>query len=142
MGFEEDLDIGKRLELQVLKMIQQKYPKAFQISGYCKEYDIFVPELQIGVEVKSDQKSQHTGNIVIEFEFNGKPSALATTKAAYWVIYDGSVYVWFTPENIKKCIIQHKLDYYTFKGKGDEHFKKAYLINKQLLYQYALMINN
>ena len=61
------------------------------IDGYCKEWDIYIPELDEGVEVKSDQKSKHTGNIVIEIEFNGKPSALATTKAKYWVIFDSVI---------------------------------------------------
>ena len=141
MGFDESLDIGKQYEDIVLNMIQHKYPKAYKIEGYYKDFDIFIPELGVGVEVKSDQKSQYTGNIVIEIEYNGKPSALSTTKAAYWVVYDGESFVWFTPGKIQSCIDENNLTVAKFKGRGDHHFKKAYLIKKDLLYRYAVKIN-
>ena len=65
--------------------------------------------MNFGVEVKSDEKSKYTNNIVIEIEFNSKPSALSTTKAKYWVIYDGYNYNWFLTEKIKECIKDNKL---------------------------------
>lgn len=135
--FQEDLKAGKVLERSVLLQIQNKYPKAYIQEGYFKEWDIYVPELGIGVEVKSDQKSKHTGNIVIEIEFNGKPSALSTTKATYWVIYDGMEFRWFLPSEIKRCITENKLQHATFTGRGDTKSKKAYLIRKELLYKYT-----
>ena len=79
--FTEDLKVGKLYENIVLNKIKEKYPKAYIIDGYCKDWDIYIPELNFGVEVKSDKKSLHTGNIVIEIEMNGKPSALATSKS-------------------------------------------------------------
>lgn len=109
------------------------------IDGYCKEWDIYIPELDEGVEVKSDQKSKHTGNIVIEIEFNGKPSALATTKAKYWVIFDSESWNWFFVDDIKRCIKENNLKYATFTAKGDSKSKKAYLIKKELLYQYKIL---
>jgi hypothetical protein len=137
--FHRDLEEGKRHENIVLQQIKIKYPLAYIKEGYYKEWDIFIPELDIGIEVKSDQKSQYTGNIVIEVEFNGKPSALATTKAKYWVIYDGLDYVWFNVESIKNCIRDNNLQTAEFIGKGDTKSKKAYLIWKQLLYKYKLL---
>ena len=134
--FEADLKVGKIYEKIVLEKIHKKYPKAYIQKGYCKEWDIYIPELQIGVEVKSDKKSMHTGNIVIEIEFNNKPSALSTTKAEWWVIYDGIDYNWFTINNIKKCIKDNNLRYATFIGRGDTKQKKAYLIIKEILYKY------
>ena len=98
--------------------------------------DVFIPELNFGVEVKSDKKSLYTGNIVIEIEMNGKPSALATSKSKWWVIYDGENFNWLTITNIKRCIIENKLKYVEFVGKGDTKSKKAYLIKKQMLYKY------
>lgn len=136
--FKRDLQAGKEIENAVLQVIRRKYPQAKIIDGYCKEWDIFIPELQIGVEVKSDQKSQHTGNIVIEVEFNGSPSALSTTKAKYWVIYDGIDYNWFTVDAIKNCIKDNNLTPAQFIGRGDTSSKKAYLIKKTLLYKYKL----
>ena len=134
--FKTDLKVGKIYEQQVLNMIQKKYPSAYIVEGYFKDWDIFIPELNIGVEVKSDKKSLHTGNIVIEIEFNSKPSALSTSKAKWWVIYDGLCFNWFIIDNIKKCIKENNLYYREFIGRGDTHYKKAYLIKKTLLYKY------
>tara|TARA_R100000935_G_C2685321_1_gene104326 strand:+ start:49 stop:474 length:426 start_codon:yes stop_codon:yes gene_type:complete len=137
--FKRDLEAGKVYESYVLDKIRRKYPKAHMIDGYCKEWDIFVPELDYGVEVKSDQKSLHTNNIVIEVEFNDKPSALSTSKAKWWVIYDGKIYNWFLVNNIRRCILENHLKYATFIGKGDSKSKKAYLIKKELLYKYKTL---
>ena len=137
--FKRDLKVGKIYENEVLGYIKNKYPKAYIVDGYFKEWDIFIPELEIGVEVKSDKKSLHTGNIVIEIEFNNKPSALSTSKAHWWIIFDGIKYNWFTIENIKKCIKDNKLRVASFIGKGDTKKKKAYLIKKELLYKYKTL---
>tara|TARA_R100000656_G_scaffold118167_1_gene91750 strand:- start:369 stop:794 length:426 start_codon:yes stop_codon:yes gene_type:complete len=134
--FQSDLKVGKVYEKIVLEKIHKKYPKAYIEKGYCKDWDIYIPELEIGVEVKSDKKSMYTGNIVIEIEFDNKPSALSTTKAEWWVIYDGIYYNWFTVTNIKKCIIENNLTYRKFIGRGDTKQKKAYLIKKEMLYKY------
>ena len=134
--FQEDLKVGKLYENIVLNKIKRIYPKAHIIDGYCKDWDIFVPELNFGVEVKSDKKSLHTGNIVIEVEMNGKPSALSTSKSKWWVIYDGENFNWFAIKNIKRCIIENNLRCVEFIGKGDTKSKKAYLIKKQMLYKY------
>ena len=135
-SFHEELKKGKVYEKEVLYMIQKKYPKSHEIKGYFKEYDIFVPEKGFGVEVKSDQKSKYTGNIVIEIEFDGKASALSTTKAKYWVIYDGDNYNWFLVDNIHKCISDNKPRAVSFIGNGDTKSKRAYLIQKNTLYKY------
>jgi len=137
--FSQDLEAGKVYESYVLDKIKKKYPLAHMIDGYCKEWDIFIPELNYGIEVKSDQKSLYTDNIVIEIEFNNKPSALSTSKAKWWVIYDGNIYNWFLLNNIRRCILENKLKYATFIGKGDTKYKKAYLIKKELLYKYKTL---
>ena len=134
--FKRDLERGKQIENNVLNIIKKKYSKAYIIEGYFKEYDIYIPEIKAGIEVKSDEKSKYTGNIVIEIEFNNKPSALSTTKADYWVIYDGDSYNWFKTENIRKCIYENNLKWCKFIGKGDVKQKKAYLIKKEMLYKY------
>ena len=129
--FKEDLEAGKKLEEHILKKVKRRYPDAYMIDGYFKDYDIYIPEIDLGVEVKRDEKSRHTGNYVIEIEFNGKPSALSTTKANYWVIYDGECEIWTTPSRIKKSI--KGLPLREFIGKGDTKPKKAYLCPKQLI---------
>lgn len=136
--FKEDLRRGEEIELKVLSMIQLKYPNAYKVEGYFKDYDLFVPEVSKSVEVKADEKSKYTGNILVEIEFNGKPSALSTTKADYWVWWDGYMFTWFTPNNIKKCIKETNQQIREFIGNGDTVPKKAYLIKKEILYNYSL----
>ena len=134
--FYRDLRRGKQIESMALEKIKSKYPNSYIVDGYFKDWDIFIPELNLGVEVKSDEKSKYTGNIVIEIEFNNKPSALSTTKAHYWMIYDGYGFKIFTPFRIWQCIKENNLESLNFIGKGDYKEKKAYLIKKELLYMY------
>lgn len=136
--FIRDLKRGEQVELALLSMIRKKYPEAYKVEGYFKDYDIYVPELKKSIEVKSDEKSKYTGNIVVEVSFNGKPSALSTSKADYWVWWDGEYFSWFTIDLIKKCLKENKTPIRTFVGKGDSKSKSAYLVKKHLLYKYAI----
>ena len=79
--FWSDLKRGKQVERMALDLIHTKYPSAYIIDGYNKFWDIYVPELEVGIEVKSDEKSKYTGNIVVEIAFNGRKSANAHEEA-------------------------------------------------------------
>ena len=138
-SFYEDLKDGKETENNVLAIIKKKYPKSYIIEGYFKDYDIYVPEKDMGIEVKKDVKSQETGNLVIEVEFNGKPSALSTTKADYWVFYDGDNYIWITPTMLKD-LTENCGHVVEFIGNGDTKPKKAYLMPKSLVKKLATLI--
>ena len=131
MSFKEDLKAGKVIEEYILERIQEKYPKAKIMEGYFKEYDIIIPEINKTVEVKSDVKSLHTGNYVVEIAFDGKESALSTTKADWWVFYDSECEVWIKPDNIWRAV--KGLEMREFIGKGDEKSKTAYLCPKEYI---------
>jgi hypothetical protein len=135
--FRNDLARGIKVEDIVLQKIQKKYRTAYRVQGYCKEYDIWIPEIAKGIEVKYDPMSNQTGNIVIEVEMFGKPSALMTTKASHWIFYDDNVFVCIKPSEIKECIKENDLRTVKFTGRGDKDSKIAYLINKQLLFSYG-----
>lgn len=126
--FNEDLIAGESTEKRVLSYIKTKYEKAYKIEGYFKDYDIYVPEADKSVEVKQDFKSEFTGNFVVEVEFDGKPSALNTTKADYWVFVTRYNWYWITPKSICDCIRHYKYTSVKFVGNGDTKEKKAYLI--------------
>ena len=126
--FNEALSRGKQVEQMVLDLIKPKYPKSYIQEGYFKEWDIFVPEKNCGIEVKCDEMSNNTGNFLIEVEFDGKKSALSTTKAEYWVFFDGSQFVWIEPEKLRELILNYPLR--EFIGNGDTKYKKAYLVKK------------
>jgi hypothetical protein len=101
--FVKDLETGKVYEKKALELIQKKYPKAFIQDGYFLEWDIYIPELDMGVEVKSDAQYQKTGNFYVEYECNGKPSGIAATKSKYYYIYLDKLYILKTEDLKDKC---------------------------------------
>lgn len=136
MSFDEDCQRGISVEHKVLRVVRKKYPSAEIINGY-SGYDIWIPEMNAGIEVKFDPKSNETGNVVVEIEMSGKLSALFATEAKWWVFYDGHTYAWIKPRDIFCCIILNKLSWVEFVGAGDKNPKKAFLIDKRLLFTYA-----
>ena len=138
--FEKDLEVGHNAEQKVLELLKTQYPSAFVIDVYCKEFDIFVPETAKGYEVKQDFKSEYTGNIVVEVAMYDKPSGLMTSKAHAWVFVTPNQYAFIKRDRIKDCIIENNLQYKTFVGNGDKEAKNAYLIKKELLFNYAYKI--
>tara|TARA_Y100000385_G_scaffold26760_1_gene25409 strand:+ start:81 stop:482 length:402 start_codon:yes stop_codon:yes gene_type:complete len=101
--FQKDLQTGQLYEKKALELIQKKYPKAYIQDGYFLEWDIYIPELDMGVEVKSDAQYKKTGNFYVEYECNGKPSGIATTKAKYYYIYLDKLYILKTEDLKDKC---------------------------------------
>ena len=139
-NFKESLSIGHSSEDAVCAKINKKYPKAHVIKGYCKGYDIYVPETDKKVEVKQDKKSNYTNNIVVEIEMPpGTPSALSTTEADYWVFDDGEIYIWITPDTLRQVVKPFKP--VKFIGKGDTTEKLAYLIKKDIIKKNALKVD-
>ena len=139
LTFKRDLAAGKEVEEKVLKILHNKYPCATIIDGF-KGYDIWIPEKNIGIEVKSDKKSHETGNYLIEYEMFGKPSALMTTTAKYWVIDDGSTTMFIKPIDIIRCIFDNQLTHRVIVGTGDSASKKCFLIPKEELRKYEYKI--
>jgi len=138
MKFNESLSSGKQSENIILKMVQNKYPKAYIKEGYHKEYDIMIPEINKTIEVKKDFKSQYTGNVVIEMEMNNRPSGLQTTTADWWVFHlDETEIVWITLERLKEMVEFEDYNLVEFIGDGDEISKQAYLVPKKDLYMYS-----
>ena len=138
MKFNESLSSGKQSENIILKMVQNKYPKAYIKEGYHKEYDIMIPEINKTIEVKKDFKSQYTGNVVIEMEMNNRPSGLQTTTADWWVFHlDETEIVWITLERLKEMVEFEGYKLVEFIGEGDEISKQAYLVPKKDLYMYS-----
>lgn len=122
-------DIG---EIAILERVVKQYPNAYidDIGKANSNWDIFVPEIKEGIEVKCDYKSKETGNLVVEVEMNGNLSALSTTKAKYWVFITGYNYVWITPLEIYRFIEQHfEYGRVPFTGDGDNNGKLAYLVS-------------
>ena len=138
-AFAIDLERGIDIEKKVLTMVCRWYPCATLINGF-KGYDIWVPEKDYGIEVKYDPMSNDTGNYVVEIEYNNKMSALMTTTASLWVLYDDNVFLLIKPKEIIECIFMNKLQYVEFVGFGDSKSKKAFLIKKDMLLKYGKVL--
>ena len=139
-NFHADLERGVAVENKVIGMIREKYPCACRILGDFKDYDIWIPEISAGIEVKYDPRSNETNNFVIEIESRDSPSGLMTTKAKFWVLYDDKAFCVIKPSEIIKCIFLNKLTYSEFFCSGDNFKKKAFLIKKEMLSKYASKI--
>ena len=138
MKFNDSLLSGKQSENIILKMVQNKFPKAYIKEANHKEYDIIIPEIDKTIEVKKDFKSQYTGNVVIEMEMNNRPSGLQTTTADWWVFHlDETEIVWFTLERLKEMVEFEDYKLVEFIGEGDDISKLAYLAPKKDLYMYS-----
>ena len=129
--FEKDLETGKVYEKKALELIKRDYPKAFIQDGYFLEWDIYIPELDMGVEVKSDAQYQKTGNFYVEYECNGKPSGIAATKAKQYYIYLDKLYILETEDLKYKC--RKYLDTKRDKKGGDNMASKGIIIPIQEL---------
>ena len=139
--FHEDLKFGDKLEHYVLATIQEQYPDAFKIQGYFKPYDILVPHINTSIEVKGDYESNRTNNYLIEVSFAGKPSALSTTEADFWVIIDGHHMIWITPQQIKQCIQAFNVPSRTLTGRGDDKSKEAHLVRRDYIKAHATQVD-
>ena len=138
--FNEDLEVGIAVEQKLVNILLKKYPSTTLVTKF-KGYDIWIPELHKSIEVKFDEKSKQTGNIVIEIEMYDKPSGLLSTTADYWVFYDGDKFISITPKDIIKCIFLLKLNFVEFVGNGDTVKKKAFLVPKDKLFNYGKEFN-
>lgn len=136
--FQRDLAIGEAVERRILSYIQERYPCAIKIEGAFKGYDIWIPECDCSIEIKTDEKSQITNNIVIEVEMFGVPSGLCATKATYWIFYDGIEYRKFRTNWLRSFILRsgYKL-IPKFRGDGDTATKKVYLVPKADLFPFG-----
>ena len=132
-NFNESIKIGEYIELKILDIIKEKYPNAYKVEGYFKDYDIFIPEKNLKIEIKFDKKSIYTGNFVVEIEMYNKPSALFVTKADYWIFYDGFELMYIKPIDLKDIIIWNELKAVKFIGIGDTESKRAILVPKHLI---------
>jgi hypothetical protein len=137
MTFEQDLELGGMVERGVLTLIRKKYPLAHRIEGYHKEFDLFVPEVRISVEVKFDRRAAETGNFIFETSSSGKPSGLKVTTADWWVQVDKKDICWIRTESLRHLIVQEEAAEISFFLDGRE--KTGFLLPKDI-FRYSLFV--
>ncbi|QDP48649.1 MAG: hypothetical protein Unbinned97contig1000_34 [Prokaryotic dsDNA virus sp.] len=133
MNFKTDLEYGKEAEEIILAKVKKKYPKAFMIEGEHKAYDIFVPEKNMGIEIKSDRQADYTGNVFIEIECNKRISGILTTTAEWYVYKTKSLIYWCKVKDIQNFIISNvnKLSDFNNTPKGETSVVRGFLIRTE-----------
>jgi len=126
MTFKDDLIKGKTVEHLICDIIKKKYPKAYVVEGYKKEYDIVIPEKEWTLEVKYDPMSETTGNYMIETSYEDKPSGISTTEAYWWIHVDNECINWIPVKSLKYILQDYKIK--DMQGVGDSGCKSGYLI--------------
>jgi hypothetical protein len=129
--FWKDLKFGQKYEKLLCTMIQNEG------FAFCntKDYDVKMIENghDIFYEVKTDRFTHSTNNLCIEFEFNGKPSGISTTKANYYAYFvvkpndDYDVYI-IPVKSINKRIKKEEFKRVIYGG--DKKMSKFYLFDK------------
>ena len=133
--FKKDLIIGEDEEYRILKEIQKKYPLAKKIKGNFKDYDLYVPEKKVKVEVKTQKEA--IKYYFIECSCNDSASGLQTTKADYWVIVGTIADIWVNTTRLRVlCSQKGKL----WKGipTGGYSMVTGYLVPKDVIQKNAV----
>jgi hypothetical protein len=138
--WEDSLAFGQMVEDYVLSRIRKTRPKAFRREGNHPAWDIYVPETKTKIEVKSDVRSNKTGNYVIETSYGGRASAFTTSTADLWCFFNGYKLIWITKAGIKKAIKESGRTLKTFRGGTDHKSKTAYLIPEYYIETHSTLI--
>lgn len=108
--FYTDDEESEKLEKLLINDIQQKiYSSAYKYKPNNADYDIFIDEINEGIEFKNDKKAVITKNICIEIGQTlwnmgdeSVPSGLLVTKSKYWMQYNQTYWYLAYTERIKK----------------------------------------
>jgi hypothetical protein len=141
-SFNEDLKAGEESEHKLMQLARERGLTPVKIKGKFKPYDFFIAETKKAYEVKRDWKSKDTGNVVVEVEMYNKPSGLMATKADLWVFDLPDCFITIEPEKLKDIILQQGIKLVRFIGNGDTEEKRAYLVKRELIEQFASKITS
>ncbi len=137
MTFVRDLKMGKSYEMKLLDLIE--YDSYKQAEGRFKDWDmeIHYQGETITFECKADTFAKRTGQIAIEYECNGKPSGITTTKADYWVhFFAGSNKYLMIPTDELRAVIDGN-GYARKCSGGDRWASRLYIIDAEKFATYA-----
>lgn len=130
----EDIRLGNEYQRKFISLIT--YDSVTVAHGNFKPYDIAVMRgtERTLYEIKADRKTVTTGNIVIEFACNNKPSGITSTVADNWIYFAvgmGQFYC-IPTEDIKQAIEDTK---YTRIIKGGDRLKSQMYVFPATVFQ-------
>lgn len=140
MCWEQDLKLSDVFEKLTIKIYNMKNYERKNFNF--KEYDIEDLDTKIKYEVKTDRMTNDTGNIIIEYECNNKPSGINATTADYYIYYildeanHKYGYYEIPVSKIKKYIKNNK--YHQKISGGDGNRMKGYLFKVETFEKYLM----
>lgn len=139
--FNESNEIGKILEDIGIRDIGKIYPSIHKYLPNNGDYDLFIDEINEGVECKNDVAAARTVNICIEFGQDGRESGIVLTKAKFWLHYDQTnLYLALTDE-IRKLINAYD-EYWKGYNKTIEEEKSIIEYEKNAVIKYGEMYDD
>jgi len=128
--FKKTLSLGKMYEQKFLTHMKCKVE-----TSNSKEYDMIIDNKKY--EVKADRWTEKTGNIVIEYESNGKLSGISTTEADFYAYYSigKKDILYIIPVPVIREYIQDK-KYKCILNAGYKKLSYMYLFNKDIFLEY------
>jgi len=140
MGFISDKLFGKKYENDFVNLIEYDEYK-FPEKEYHKPWDVEITKDGeiTHFEVKADRRTFSTGNICIEFAYNGEDSGITSTTADYWVLYvvngDKTERIYLVPtDNLRQMITDKK--YHKTINCGDGWKSRCYLFKETEFTEY------
>ena len=129
--FQADLKLGEEYQQKYLSLID--YDSCEMATGNFKPYDIKIVRHPFTktYEVKADRMTIKTGNVVIEYECNNKPSGITSTEADTWIyfIVGSNEYIEIDTATLRQLIADNK---WTRKIRGGDGYRAAmYLFPRQ-----------
>jgi hypothetical protein len=137
--FKRDLEFGQTFEKKLVDILPNT--GAILTTGCFKEYDLrlYQDGKEVRYEVKADRRAINTGNMVIEYEYNGTPSGIATTTAdfyAYFVVRPFDLYdLYIIPVQALKTLIEQRQYKRMVRG-GDGGMSRMHIIGLSLVEKY------
>lgn len=129
-NFNKDLIDGKAAELEVAQRLiaRLNLTEGDIEHSSSKGYDLKIISKGWTFEVKNDLMAHQTGNIAIEYECRGKPTALAATTAEFWVYKFAGQFFAFKTETLKRKIFEEKQYFKAVTGGDAGSNTKMYLV--------------
>ena len=128
MSWADDLAAGTTIEKEWFEKLSNLFDECYETFGEDSRFDLAIPELDTTIEIKFDKKSLDTGNIVIEYHHNGKPSGVLASEADVWLFATGEEDIWVTKKNLQRMLLLENIRPVMIHGPDDHSPKAVFLI--------------
>jgi len=139
MGFTADLKFGKKYEEECKKFLTYDTFEYAPNTNF-KPYDFLVVNdgKTIKYEVKSDRLTYKTGNLVIEYMCNNKPSGITSTEADFYMYFVVKPDASYDCYRIPVCELKEQVDKGRKTNGGDGWRAKMSLVPITAFEKYRL----